>query len=115
MVMHLNQKVNAPLLRNDLNLEYLDRVEIVATPSFGTAFVTADGKQLVYSHTTGTPSQDSLTYRLIDRGGNASETVAITFELSADLRIENTTLNVPLQKPAVAYKLMNAFGDLRFE
>jgi uncharacterized repeat protein (TIGR03806 family) len=110
--MHHLQKVRVNVLANDAPGANPATVEIVTPPAHGTAGAGADGR-ILYTHTTGTPSSDSFTYRANSANG-FSAPVAVTVNFAASLRIPNTTLNVPDTPPVTTYTTVNAFPSLTF-
>ena len=111
--LHHGQKVRVNVLANDAPGANPASVEIVQPPLSGMA-VADSGGRILYTHTTGSPTGDSFTYRANSAGGfSAPVTVTLTFATS--LRIANTTLNIPSAPPPTAYTLPNAFGALTFD
>ena len=106
--LHHGQKVRLNVLANDVGTGML---QIVTPPAHGTAVIS--GTQILYTHTTGTPTTDSFTYRV--QGvllASAETTVTLTF--SNSLRITNSSLNVPATPPTTTYTTTAAFGALGF-
>ncbi len=88
-------------------------IAILQAPAAGTATITADGS-ILYTHTTGTPSVDSLVFRGTNAAGQTSTGTA-TLQFSSALRIPSPLLNVPSSPPATTYSLVNALGNLTFD
>ena len=110
--LHHLQKVRVAVLANDAPGTNAATVEVVTPPASGTATVDASGR-ILYTHTTGTPSSDSFTYRANSANGfSAPVTVSLTF--ASGLRIENAALNVPATPPVTTYTTTPAFGALTF-
>lgn len=110
--LHRGSKALIDVLANDTGAKSNATVAIVTAPSFGTAVPAADGR-ILYTHTTGSPSTDSFTYRVGGPGGlSQAANVAITF--AETLRIPNTTVSVPAAPPATAIQFVNAFPGLFF-
>jgi uncharacterized repeat protein (TIGR03806 family) len=106
------KKAKVNVLGNDSGEIVRTSLIVLSPPAFGTATVTPDGS-ILYTHTTGTPANDSFTYRISNSTGQTSTgTVTITF--SNSLKIPNAALNVPATPPATAYSLPNALGTLTF-
>lgn len=112
VTMHRNQKARIAVLANDSNIGGVPKVVIEQAPQYGTAVVDSLGKVL-YTHTTGSPSSDTFTYRVTSAGG-VSSTATVTITFSNSLRLANSTLNVPSSPPPTNYQLNNAFGSLSF-
>jgi len=110
--LHHGQKVRVNVLANDAAGANPATVEVVTPPASGTAVPDASGR-ILYTHTTGTPADDSFTYRANSAGGFATPvTVALTFATS--LRIPNTSLNVPAAPPVTSITVADAFSGLTF-
>lgn len=70
--------IDVPVLDNDNPTGTVTLVEVVDAPASGTAVVQPDNS-IRYTHTTGTPSSDSFTYRYTDDNGVSDlGTVTIT-------------------------------------
>lgn len=110
--LHHGGKVRIPVLANDTGSTSNATLTLLTPPAFGTAVVQADGRVL-YTHTTGSPSTDSFTYRV---GGPAglSNTATVTLSFASTLKIASPDLNVPAQPPATAVQFVNAFPGLTF-
>jgi uncharacterized repeat protein (TIGR03806 family) len=108
--MHHLQKVRLDVQANDQ--EGGTSLEIVQSPAFGAASFDSGGR-LLYTHTTGVPASDTLTYRANSPHGY-SLPVAVTITFSTSLRIANTSLNVPSTPPTTTYTTAAAFGALGF-
>jgi len=107
VTMHRGQKARIAVLANDTGTLSGSTLIVVTPPQFGTAVADGAGR-ILYTHTTGSPSGDSFTYRVSGPGGmSAPATVTITF--SNSLRIANSTLNVPSTPPPLATQLTAAF------
>jgi len=113
MVMHHLSKAGIAVLNNDSGLTTNLVVEMVNTPQYGTATLLADNR-IVYEHLTGSPAEDSLTYRVMNGDGQTSSPVVVTISFSSDLRIPNTTVNMPLAPPPTTYQVVDAFPNLSF-
>jgi glucose/arabinose dehydrogenase len=100
--LHHGQKVLLSVLSNDTAASS-SAVSTVSAPTSGTAVATADGK-ILYTHTIGTPTTDSFTYRVSGPGG-ISGAAQVTVTFSGNLRITPTALNVPSTPPSLAYQL----------
>ncbi|HMP74041.1 MAG TPA: PQQ-dependent sugar dehydrogenase, partial [Kiritimatiellia bacterium] len=111
IVMHHQTKAGIAVLNNDTGDLLPSTLEIVTPPSHGTAVPMPDGR-ILYTHTTGIPAQDLFTYRVQGAGGVTSPpaTVAITF--SSNLRLPNTTITMPVEPPATAFSVAEAFPNL---
>lgn len=112
VTMHRGQKARIAVLANDSNVAAVPKVVIEQAPQYGTAVVDSLGKVL-YTHTTGTPSSDTFTYRVTSAGG-VSSAATVTISFSNSLRLANSALNVPASPPPTNYQLNNAFGSLSF-
>ena len=112
VTLHWDQKVRIAVLANDSGDINPATVVIAQPPQYGTATVDSAG-QILYAHTTGTPSADSFTYRVSGAGGqSAATTVTINFALG--LRIANSSLNVPAAPPATAVQVVDGFPGATF-
>ncbi|MES2475812.1 MAG: PQQ-dependent sugar dehydrogenase [Verrucomicrobiota bacterium] len=108
--MHRGQKARIGVLANDSNVQTF---AITQAPAFGTATVTPDRK-ILYTHTTGSPTGDTLTYQITSFSGQtASATVTINFAES--LRLANPNLNVPANPPPTGIGLVDALPGLTFD
>jgi len=108
--LHRGQKVRLNVLSNDTGSINPATLAIVQAPSSGTAVITPDF-QILYTQTTGAPSNDTFTYRVADTGGQyATGTVNLSF--ASTLRLANPRINVPATPPSTALTLVNAFPNL---
>ncbi len=105
-------KAKIPVLKNDTGEISTPSFTIVQAPQYGTATITPD-KQILYTHTTGTPATDSLTYQIRNTSGQTS-TGSVTISFSNTLKIANPHLNIPTSPPLTTYALPNAFNTLTF-
>ena len=106
------KKARLSVLANDSGEIVRSTLTIDVPPTSGSATVSADGT-ILYTHTTGTPANDSFVYRIFNSTGQSSTgTATITF--SNSIKIANPTLNVPASPPTTAYSLPNALGTLTF-
>lgn len=87
-------------------------VVIVTPPSNGTASVDSSGR-IFYTHTTGTPASDSLTYKLVGTNGESAPTT-VTYTFTSALRLANTTSIVPLTPPATGLAVVDSTPGLNF-
>lgn len=109
VTMHHLQKASIPVLANDTAAD----VPIVQqAPHFGTAVPDSYGR-ILYTHTTGTPSSDSFTYRATNATG-ISTPATVTIDFSKNLRISNGSLNIPSTAPQTTYQIVDAFASLGF-
>ncbi len=106
------KKARIPALKNDTGEISIPGFVILQAPQSGTAVITAD-KQILYTHTTGTPATDSFTYRIQNTSGQTS-TGTVTVNFANSLKIANPHLNVPASPPPTVYALPNALGSLTF-
>ncbi|QJE98925.1 PQQ-dependent sugar dehydrogenase [Luteolibacter luteus] len=110
--MRHNAKARVRVLANDVGEVSRATLAIDQQPASGTATAMPDGTVL-YTHTTGTPANDSFVYRVSNSTGQSSTgTVTVTF--SSALKIPSPGLNVPSTPPPTAYALNNALGSLTF-
>lgn len=101
---HLS-KVLLDVKRNDAGA---GTVEIVTPPGSGTAVLDAEGR-IRYTHTTGTPASDTMTYRLAGISGQNSSPATVTFNFSNAMRLPNTTSTLPLTPPSTGLAVVDAF------
>jgi glucose/arabinose dehydrogenase len=87
-------------------------VVIVTPPSSGNASVDSSGR-IFYTHTTGTPASDSLTYKLVGTNGESAP-VTVTYAFTSALRIANTTSTVPLLPPTTGLAVVDSTPGLNF-
>jgi uncharacterized repeat protein (TIGR03806 family) len=87
-------------------------VVIVTPPSNGTASVDSSGR-ILYTHTTGTPASDSLTYKLVGTNGESAP-VTVTYTFTSALRIANETSTVPLLPPTTGLAVVDSTPGLNF-
>jgi glucose/arabinose dehydrogenase/mono/diheme cytochrome c family protein len=87
-------------------------VVIVTPPSNGTASVDSSGR-ILYTHTTGTPASDSLTYKLVGTNGESAP-ATVTYTFTSALRLANTTSIVPLTPPATGLAVVDSTPGLNF-
>jgi uncharacterized repeat protein (TIGR03806 family) len=87
-------------------------VVIVTPPSSGTASVDSSGR-ILYTHTTGTPASDSLTYKLVGTNGESAP-VTVTYTFTSALRIANETSTVPLLPPTTGLAVVDSTPGLNF-
>jgi glucose/arabinose dehydrogenase len=113
MTMRLFSKAGIPVLSNDTGSPNASTVEILSGPSFGTALAQANGI-ILYEHTSASPSSDAFTYRVQDLFGSWSEPATVTVTFSADLRLENTTVSMPMEPPPTSYNVVDAFPGISF-
>lgn len=109
---HDGQKVNASILANDSGLFDPATVEIVQTPTAGTATPGADGR-ILYSHDGAGAGGDSFTYRVTGSGG-ISEPATVTIDIAGTMRITNQSIHVPNEPPATTVEVVEAFPGLNF-
>ena len=112
ITMHRGQKAKLNVLANDTGAISPASLAVDQAPQFGTATVTAD-RQILYSHTTGTPSSDSFIYRVANTTGQTATAVA-TINFAETLRLANPNLNVPASPPPTSFALVDALPGLAF-
>lgn len=111
--LHRQQKVRIPVLANDSGTLDPTTVTIVQAPRFGAATISPNGS-ILYSHNSGTPASDSFTYRVNGAGG-LSQPATVTLTFSDQLRIPNSSFQVPASPPPVSIQAVNAFPALTFD
>lgn len=89
-------------LSNDAGPIESTSVTILTQPSLGTVSVDAVTGSLVYRHTGSVAGSDLIRYQVSNPGATASSEAEITVAISANLRLENTSVQVPLQPPVSA-------------
>ena len=112
LTMNRGQKAKLNVLANDSGEIAVASLAIEQAPLVGTAIVTAD-RQILYTHTTGTPTSDSFTYRIANTTGQTT-TAVVTLNFATTLRLANPNLNVPALPPATAFALVDALPGLTF-
>jgi glucose/arabinose dehydrogenase len=110
--LHRLQKVRIAVLANDSGTLDPTTVNIVQSPQFGTTTISPNGS-ILYTHTTGSPVTDSFTYRVNGAGGQ-SQPATVTLTFSDQLRIPNSSFQVPTNPPPVSIAAVNAFSGLSF-
>lgn len=109
ITMRHNKKALLNVRQNDAGV---GSVVIVTPPSSGTASVDSSGR-IFYEHTTGTPADDVLTYKLVGTNGESAP-VSVTYTFTSALRIANTTSTVPLLPPATGLAVVDSTPGLNF-
>ncbi len=110
--LHLTNKVRIPVLANDTGGILPGTLAITTAPAFGTATILADST-ILYAHTSGTPTADSFSYQVGNGSGQLS-TATVSLHFAANLRIANSTFNVPATLPPTAFSAANAFPSISF-
>ncbi|MES2598447.1 MAG: PQQ-dependent sugar dehydrogenase [Verrucomicrobiota bacterium] len=110
VTMRHTKKALLDVRRNDAGA---GSVEIVTPPASGTASIDSSGR-IFYHHTTGTPANDTLTYRLLGLNGQNSAPATVTFNFTSNLRIANTTSIVPLTAPATGLAVVDSTPGINF-
>ena len=87
-------------------------MEQIYFPLSGTATITPD-RQILYTHTTGTPTSDTFTYQISNTTGQ-STTAVVTINFAETLRLANINLNVPALPPPTTFALVEALPGLTF-
>lgn len=103
-------------LANDVVFPPLVSVEIVQAPASGTAVVQAD-RDILYTHTGGTPLSDSFRYRFTDATGQSNE-AQVTVTFTGDIRVSPATVDFPPALPLTTLTTEDAFagrGSFNFE
>jgi len=113
IIMHHGGKAGIPVLNNDVGLITPASVDVITSPTYGSATPTADGR-ILYTHTTGMPAADSFTYRVQDIIGLPSPVADVSITFSPDMRIPNTTVTMPSAPPPVSYSVVDAFPGITF-
>ena len=109
ITMRHTKKALVDVRKNDAGV---GSVEIVTPPGSGTASVDSAGR-IFYTHTTGTPASDLLTYRLVGTQG-ASAPVTVTYTFTSTQRIANTTSTVPLLPPTTGLAVVDSTPGINF-
>jgi len=110
--LHRGQKIRLNVLANDTGSINPATLAIVQAPASGTAVITSDF-QVLYTQTTGGPTNDTFTYKVADTGGQyATGTVNLSF--ASTLRIANPRINIPAAPPTTALALVDALPGLSF-
>ena len=87
-------------------------VVIVTPPTNGTASVDSTGR-ILYTHSTGTPASDSLTYKLVGTNGESAP-ATVTYTFTSALRLTNTTSTVPLLPPTTGLAVVDSTPGINF-
>lgn len=111
IVMHHQAAAGIPVLRNDTGDILPGTVQVVSAPAYGTAVPTADGR-ILYTHTTGMPAEDSFQYRVLGTGGVTSPPASVAVTFSADARLPNSTVAMPVQPPPTSFSVSDAFPGI---
>jgi uncharacterized repeat protein (TIGR03806 family) len=109
ITLHRGQKAKIDVLANDSHAQTL---EIGQAPQFGTVMPTAD-RQLLYSHTHGTPTSDSFSYSIANASGQSTSTT-VTLQFAETLRLANPNLKVPLTPPPSHFTVVDALPGIAF-
>lgn len=110
--LHTGQKISINVLKNDLGAINPSTVEIVSPPSVGSVSVNEKGI-ILYSHPGGADEPVSFSYRVAGIGGY-SQPATVEIAVTNQLRIANSSINVPQTPPATAYSLVPAFPGVVF-
>jgi glucose/arabinose dehydrogenase/mono/diheme cytochrome c family protein len=110
VTMQYSQQALINVLANDSGTLLPSSVAVVQQPKYGTAAVQSNG-EILYTHTTGAPVSDIFTYTVGGAGGTSSQTT-VTINFTNNLRIANSTFNVPSAPPATSVTLVPAFPNL---
>lgn len=109
--------ISLDVLKNDQDVEEdLDpgTLELVDSPSHGTATVDPINGRIHYSNTEESTEPDSFSYIIKDSRGDSSDVATVEIRFSSSKRLSNTTLDLPEDIPFGSYKLVNAFPDIGF-
>ncbi len=110
VTMQYGQQARIAVLANDSGTLLPSSVDVVQKPLYGTATANSDGT-ILYTNTTGAPASDSFTYSVGGAGGTSAPT-KVTINFTNNLRIANTSFNVPTTPPATSIVVGNAFPNL---
>ncbi|MEY3894765.1 MAG: hypothetical protein RLZZ214_284, partial [Verrucomicrobiota bacterium] len=108
---HPDQKVLVDVLANDTGGPLPASLEIISPPATGTATVSS-GK-ILYTHSGGSASPVSFTYRVANISGTTA-TAAVTISFASSLRLTNPDLAMPSAPPANTWQLVDALPGLTF-
>jgi len=111
VTMQYNQQVLIDVLANDTGAISPSTVAVVQTPKYGSATLSGTTGEILYTHTTGTPATDTFTYTVGGAGGTSAQ-ATVTIDFTTNLRITNTSFNVPSTPPATSIALVPAFPNL---
>jgi len=89
-------------LDNDTGYLNPASLQIIAQPAHGTAQLDVSTGKIVYRHRGTEPGGDVFRYRITRLGGGQTSEADVQVTISGDLRLANTTLNVPLTPPAAS-------------
>lgn len=89
-----------PLTNDTGNVEE-SSLAIGSPPMHGTAFVDPASGKVVYKHTGLTSGSDSFEYSVENFDGSLVESAEVAVVISGNLRLENTTVEVPLLPPGL--------------
>ena len=109
---HVGQKVRLAVLDNDSGAINPASLVIVTPPSVGTATVDSSG-HILYAHAGADTTPVTFTYRVSGEGGSSPAT-SVTIQISDELRIASSTLNLPSDPPATAIQVVPAFPGVAF-
>lgn len=112
LTMHRGQKALIAVTANDTGPFAPPSVTITTPPQFGTAVPDSQGRVL-YSSTSGQPTNDQFAYTVSGPGGT-SQPGNVTVNFSNQLRLTPAGLNVPSSAPATTLAVVNAFSGLTF-
>jgi glucose/arabinose dehydrogenase/mono/diheme cytochrome c family protein len=111
VTMQYNQQALINVLANDSGTLLPSTVTVAQQPKYGTATVSGSSGEILYTNTTGTPATDTFTYT-VGGGGGTSAPATVTINFTNNLRIPNSTFNVPAAPPATSVELVPAFPNL---
>ena len=110
ITMQYGQQARITVLANDTGTILPSTLKITQQPQYGTALANSDGT-IFYINTRWPPANDVLTYTVGGSGG-VSYPTTVTIHFTNNLRIANTSFNVPLTPPATSVALVPAFPNL---
>jgi glucose/arabinose dehydrogenase/mono/diheme cytochrome c family protein len=87
---------------NDQGVVDPSSVTVVSGPSDGTVTLDPSGERLIYKHTGSAEGNDSFRYRVSELGGSSTSEADVTVSVSGAVRLENHTVQIPLDPPAVS-------------
>jgi uncharacterized repeat protein (TIGR03806 family) len=112
-------KVLLQVLRNDGDPNGFSDLDVGSltleqAPLAGSVFVDTQRGEIRYTHTGAGTGQDSFTYTIRDQAGAISPEATVTLDITDEPRIVNTSLDLPLQSPAMDYELVDRFPGMGF-
>jgi uncharacterized repeat protein (TIGR03806 family) len=106
------QKALIDVLANDTGGAIGSTLAITQAPTVGTATIQSSGK-ILYTHPGNSAAPVTFQYTVSGVGG-VSNTATVSIQISTDMRVATSGVNVPLDPPATSISVVNAFPGVTF-